>query len=143
MAVLSVAPYAAYMSVHTGSLRLEGKGIMNYTTGERRNAGMTKDEASVGIGPDLTEDGPHLSPSRCVTTTHRGLSVGETSLALRYVRSKHPDFIVPVKDQHDLAPYLKDWLEQGIPDRAANLIYQAGPASIPDVAIDKWLSSEP
>jgi len=332
--VILVAPYAAYLSAHTGSLRLEGKAIMNYTIGERRNAGMSKDEASLGIGPDLTEEGPQLSPNHFVATTNRRLSVGEVarywvasarrnklplmqvlllspvfgsalvvglitlglfgrtwtprraryegvllavtsghlvlalglhyvapryllpllplsllwisrgvdetarwgvrtarraaalgrraagwldpgirgalivgvlllaalgvrwgslqdespealfmkdvgtwlgnyrpgpkrimtviteipyysgglsfgmpyaeaSLALRYVRSKQPDFIVLVRDQHYLAPYLKDWLEQGIPDQAATLIYRAGPASIPDVAIYEWHGSEP
>ncbi|HWT86699.1 MAG TPA: glycosyltransferase family 39 protein, partial [Myxococcales bacterium] len=75
--VILIAPYAAYLSVHTGSLRLEGKGVMNYTIGERRNSGMSMDEASLGIGPDLSEDGPQLSPNRFIATTHRRLSPGE------------------------------------------------------------------
>lgn len=330
--VLLIAPYAAYLSVHTGSLRLEGKGLLNYTIGERQNSGMSKDEASLGIGPDLSEDGPQLSQNHFVATTHRRLSLGEIArywvasarrnkvplleqlllspvfgsalvvslitlglfsrawtpqrighegvllavaaghlvlvlglhyvapryllpllplsltwvsrgvdeaarwgrttaqrgmglgrrsarwldpgirsvlifavlllavlgvrwgslqdespqvslwkdvgiwlgshrpgpkrvmtvatqipyysgglsfrmpyadgaLALRYVRSKHPDFIVLVREEHYLAPYLREWLENGIPDRAATLIYRVGPASLPDVAIYEWHSS--
>jgi hypothetical protein len=329
--VILVAPYAAYLSVHTGSLRLEGKGIMNYTLGERRNSGMSNHEAALGIGPDLSEDGPGLSPNHFVATTHRRLSVGEiasywvasarrnkmplvqhlllspssappsaphharpvpsgvdtaagpvrgglayvalghlvlllglhfiapdtcslvplsllwvsqgvdeaarwgvatgrrgaalgrrsarwldpgirgvlivavlllaawgvrwgslqdespealllkdvgtwlgndrpgpkrvmtvateipyysggislgmpyaeAALALRYVHHKRPDFIVLVREERYVAPYLKQWLEEGIPDRAAKLIYRAGPASQADIAIYEWHSSGP
>ena len=333
--VILIAPYAAYLSVRTGSLRLEGKGLMNYTIGERQNSGMSKDEASLGIGPDLSEDGPQLSPNHFVATSHRRLSLGEiarywiasarrnkmslvqqlllsplfgsalvvglitlglfrrawtprraryegvllavafghlalvlglhyvarryllllvplsllwasqgvdeaaqwgvatgrrgaalgrraarwldpgirgflivavlllaalgvrwgslqdespeallmkdvgtwlgnyrpgpkrimtvapeipyysgglffgmpyaeASLALRYVHSKRPDFIVLVSEQqHYIATYLKDWLEEGIPDPAAKLIYRVGPASLPDIAIYEWHSSGP
>jgi 4-amino-4-deoxy-L-arabinose transferase-like glycosyltransferase len=69
--VALAAPYVAYLWVHTGSLRLEGKGIMNYTIGERRNAGMGHPEASLGIGPDLSEDGPQLSPNHFIATADR------------------------------------------------------------------------
>lgn len=41
------APYVAYLWRHTGDLRLEGKGIMNYTIGERRNAGLGSAEESL------------------------------------------------------------------------------------------------
>ncbi len=332
--VILIAPYAAYLSVHTGSLRLEGKGVMNYTIGERRNSGMSMDEASLGIGPDLSEDGPQLSPNRFIATTHRRLSPGEiarywvasarrnkmpllqqlllspvfgsalvvglitlglfrrvwpsrrarregvllavasghlvlalglhyvalryllpllplslvwvsggvdeaarwglasarrgtalgrraarwldpgirgvlilavlllaalgvrwgslqdegprahlwkdvgtwlgnyrpgpkrvmtvateipyysgglsfgmpyadASLALRYVHSKRPDFIVLVREEHYRAPYLKQWLEEAIPDPAATLIYRIGPAALPDIAIYEWDGSGP
>lgn len=329
--VIVIAPYAVYLSVQTGNLRVEGKSIMNYTIGERENSGMSKDEASLGIGPDLSEDGPQLSPNHFIATTHRSLSVGEivrywiasarrnklpvlqllllsplfgsvlvvglitlglfsrawtlrrawyelvlltvafghlvlalalhyvtpryllalvplslvwvahgvdeaarwgvatgrrvalgwqaarwlgpgirgalilavvllaalgvrwgslqdegpqvllwkevgtwlgsyqpgpkrimvveavipyysgglsfgmpyadASLALRYVHSKRPDFIVLTKEAHYRAPYLKQWIEEGIPDPAARLIYRVGPDSVPDVAIYAWRSS--
>jgi 4-amino-4-deoxy-L-arabinose transferase-like glycosyltransferase len=332
--VLLIAPYAAYLSVQTGSLRLEGKGLMNYTIGERQNSGMSKDEASLGIGPDLSEEGPQLSPDHFIATTHRRLSLGEiahywvasarrnknplvqvlllspvfgsglvvglitlglfrrawtpqraryegvllavalghlvlalglhyvtpryllalvplsllwvsrgvdeaarwgvatarrglplgrqcapwldssirgvlilavlllaalgvrwgslqdegprallwkdvgtwlgsyrpgpkrvmtvateipyysgglsfgmpyaeAALALRYVHSKHPDFIALVKEEHYRTPYLKEWLLAGIPDQAATLIYRVGPASLPEVAVYEWHSSGP
>lgn len=75
--VVLAAPYVAYLSVHTGSLRLEGKGIMNYTIGEREHSGMSHHEAARGIGTNLSEDGPQLSPNHFVATTHRPLSIRE------------------------------------------------------------------
>lgn len=61
--MILVTPYVAYLSVHTGGLRLEGKSIMNYAIGQRVNAGMDPLQASFGIGPDLKEEGPFLSPN--------------------------------------------------------------------------------
>src|SRR5215470_10511010 len=75
--VIFAAPYATYLSLHTGHLSFEGKAILNLTIGERRNAGMSHAEAALGIGPDLTEDGPLLSPSNFVTTTQRSLSLAD------------------------------------------------------------------
>jgi len=74
---LIVSPYVAYLSLQTGNLRLEGKALMNYTISERRNAGMNYVQASLGIGPDLSEQGPMLSPNHFVLTTHRRFSVRE------------------------------------------------------------------
>jgi 4-amino-4-deoxy-L-arabinose transferase-like glycosyltransferase len=62
VAVLA-APYVVFLSLHTGSLRLETKTVMNYTIGQRINAGMNRKEASLYLGPDLREEGPHLSPN--------------------------------------------------------------------------------
>jgi 4-amino-4-deoxy-L-arabinose transferase-like glycosyltransferase len=59
-------PYIAYLSSHAGGLRFEGKSVMNYTIGQRRNAGMTYLEATLGISPDLREEGPLLSPNTFV-----------------------------------------------------------------------------
>jgi 4-amino-4-deoxy-L-arabinose transferase-like glycosyltransferase len=68
--VIVVAPYAVYVSVHTGSLKFEGKGLMDYTIGTRINAGMNPVEAAFGIGPDLSEQGPQLSPNHYAATPH-------------------------------------------------------------------------
>jgi 4-amino-4-deoxy-L-arabinose transferase-like glycosyltransferase len=68
--VVLAAPYAAYLSVHTGSLRFEGKSLMNYKIGERRNTGMSHREASLGIGPNLSDDGPQLSPNYFIAAAH-------------------------------------------------------------------------
>ena len=62
----------------------------------------------------------------------------EASRVLQHVHLKHPDFIVLFAPDRSFAPYLKDWVEEGIPDRAATLIYQAGPTSPADVAIYEW-----
>ena len=75
--VVLAAPYVAYLSVHTGGLRFEGKGIMNYTIGERRNVGIPHHEASLGIGPNLSEDGPQLSPNHFIAAAHRPPSIRE------------------------------------------------------------------
>jgi hypothetical protein len=71
------APYIAYLSLHTGGLRIDSKGIMNYTIGERRNTGMGHPEASLGIGPDLSEEGPQLSPNHFIATAHQVPSIRE------------------------------------------------------------------
>jgi 4-amino-4-deoxy-L-arabinose transferase-like glycosyltransferase len=76
IAVLA-APYVAYLSLHTGGLRLDTKGIMNYTIGERRNLGMTHAEASLGIGSNLAEDGPQLSPNHFIAAAHQTPSMRE------------------------------------------------------------------
>jgi hypothetical protein len=55
------------------------------------------------------------------------------SRALSYVHLKHPDFIVLVEEDRFVAPYINQWLKDGIPDRAAVLIYQAN-----GVAIYEW-----
>jgi len=70
-----------------------------------------------------------------------GMPYADGALALRYVHSTRPDFIVLVRDKHYRVPYLKEWLEEGIPDPAATLIYRVGPASLPDVAIYEWHTS--
>ncbi len=71
--VALAAPYVAYLSVHAGGFRLEGKSAMNYTIGLRRNAGMSYPEAALGLGPDLHEDGPQLAANLFVATTRYGV----------------------------------------------------------------------
>jgi hypothetical protein len=73
--VLMVAPYAAYVSMHTGKLRFEGKGLMDYIIGTRINAGMDPAEAAMGIGPDLSEQGPQLSPNQYALAPHARPSI--------------------------------------------------------------------
>ena len=79
------APYAMYLSLHIGALRFDGKGVMNYTIGERRNSGMSHAQASLGIGPNLSEDGPQLSPNHFVATVQQFPSLRE--LATYWVKS--------------------------------------------------------
>ena len=42
------------------------------------------------------------------------------SLALEYIRKKHPDFIALYSK--DSAPYIKEWMRSGIPDPCAREI---------------------
>jgi 4-amino-4-deoxy-L-arabinose transferase-like glycosyltransferase len=71
--VALAAPYVAYLSIHSGGFRLEGKSAMNYTIGLRRNAGMSYPEAALGLGTDLREDGPQLSANHFVATARYGI----------------------------------------------------------------------
>lgn len=45
------------------------------------------------------------------------------SLALRYIEKKGVNFIVMREDWPAGAPYWKDWLNKGIPDQRARLVY--------------------
>jgi hypothetical protein len=47
----------------------------------------------------------------------------DSSLALKYIEKKGINFIVVREEWLPPAPYIKDWLENGIPDRRAQLIY--------------------
>ena len=46
-----------------------------------------------------------------------------SSLALKYIEKKGINFIVLREEWLSPAPYIKDWLENGVPDRRAQLIY--------------------
>jgi len=48
----------------------------------------------------------------------------ESSLALQYIYLKQPDFIVLLDEDRAIAPYLKEWLDKGIPDPSATLIFE-------------------
>jgi hypothetical protein len=47
----------------------------------------------------------------------------DSSLALKYIEKKGINFIVMREEWLPPAPYTRDWLENGIPDRRAQLIY--------------------
>jgi 4-amino-4-deoxy-L-arabinose transferase-like glycosyltransferase len=47
----------------------------------------------------------------------------DSSLALQYIEKKGINFIVLREEWLSPAPYIKDWLEDGVPDRRAQLIY--------------------
>ena len=59
--VILVIPYAAYLSVHGGSFRLEGKSALNEIINQRMNRGMSYQEAGYGLGPNLEPEGPYLT----------------------------------------------------------------------------------
>lgn len=56
------APYVAFLSSHTGHLRVEGKKNINLTISQRMNQGKSYLQAAYGISDDLREDGPLLDP---------------------------------------------------------------------------------
>jgi hypothetical protein len=67
----------------------------------------------------------------------------DSSLALKYIDKKKVDFIV-LRDGWlgwlPPAPYAKDWLENGIPDRRAQLIYSERTPARGRILIYKWNS---
>ena len=59
--VILVIPYAAYLTVHGGSFRLEGKSALNEIINQRMNRGLSYQEAGYGLGPSLEPEGPYLT----------------------------------------------------------------------------------
>jgi 4-amino-4-deoxy-L-arabinose transferase-like glycosyltransferase len=66
---LLIAPYAAYLYVHTGSVRLEGKWDINYTIGNRLQENMDYSHAAYGVGKDFHTSGPLLDPDEFAAYT--------------------------------------------------------------------------
>jgi 4-amino-4-deoxy-L-arabinose transferase-like glycosyltransferase len=62
--VALASPYIAFISLHTGGIRWEGKSRMNYTIGRRMSLGMNSNQAQYGIEENLAEVGPMLNPNR-------------------------------------------------------------------------------
>jgi hypothetical protein len=65
----------------------------------------------------------------------------DSSLALKYIKKKGINFIVVREEWLSPAPYIKDWLENGIPDRRAQLIY-CDKAQRGRILIYKWNDKE-
>lgn len=56
-------PYIGWLSLQAGQLRIEGKSVLNVATEVRIQKGLSVDEATVGIDPDLTPRGPSIQPN--------------------------------------------------------------------------------
>jgi 4-amino-4-deoxy-L-arabinose transferase-like glycosyltransferase len=73
----------------------------------------------------------------------RGLWVplpsADSRTALAYIGEKHPSFVVVRGEKNGYLPYYEDWIERGIPDPRARLIYQAGTGPGTEIAIYRWL----
>jgi len=63
----------------------------------------------------------------------------DSSLALRYIAKKNPNYIV-LNGISDLQarPYSEDWLRHGIPDPRAELVYRTGTTPNTEVVIYRW-----
>ncbi len=68
---LLALPNIAFLTVHTGKVRIEAKGTLAYQWGQRINQGMSYPEAANGIGPDLSEQGVFMRPYVDVITSAR------------------------------------------------------------------------
>ena len=62
----------------------------------------------------------------------------DSATALRYVDKKNVDFIVLRESDWSSRPYLRDWLENGVPDRRAQLIYSRETPTFGKTFIFKW-----
>ncbi len=65
------------------------------------------------------------------------LPYADSALALSYIESKQPDFIV-VRSAVLNRPYLQQWAGSGIPDDRAELIYRYHDAVVGSVLIYRW-----
>jgi len=66
------------------------------------------------------------------------LPYADSSLALRYIASKRPDFVVATYLSQGEAPYADEWLSTGIPDPRAQLRFEASDASGNRVRVYEW-----
>jgi 4-amino-4-deoxy-L-arabinose transferase-like glycosyltransferase len=66
---LLAAPYVAFLSIHSGKFRVEGKGSLAYAWGTRMNSGMSYLEATTKIADDLTGVGVYMMPYRELLNT--------------------------------------------------------------------------
>ena len=70
------------------------------------------------------------------------LPYADSSVALRYIHKKRPDFVVLEGRTIKLRPYIREWIEKGIPDGAAQRIYAKGTSIEDRIAIFRfnWIS---
>ena len=76
---------------------------------------------------------PYYSKSEYLYLPH-----SSSSTALRYIKEKRPDYIVLRGTMRELRPYVSEWMQAGIPDRNAVLVYSAGDSLSDMVQIYKW-----
>ena len=69
------------------------------------------------------------------------LPYAESSVALEYLNHKSPDFVVLTRGGSGIRPYLDDWIQKGIPNSNANLVYSRGNALEEKIMIYRWNSS--
>lgn len=62
----------------------------------------------------------------------------DADIALRYLRSKEPDFIVLNAEDAAERPFMQAWLRSGIPDRRAEPVLVIGDAHDPDLVLYRW-----
>jgi 4-amino-4-deoxy-L-arabinose transferase-like glycosyltransferase len=73
---------------------------------------------------------------------YRHFPYADAATAIAYIDRAKVDFIVLSGADMPHWPYLRDWLENGIPDRRAKLVYSAGSAPQERIAIYQWTAPE-
>ena len=58
--------------------------------------------------------------------------------ALRYVERTRPDYLILDREQSEERPYLREWIDHGIPDGRAQLVHVFGAGRAPEVAVYRW-----
>ena len=71
-------------------------------------------------------------------TVARLLPYSDSTTALAYLRKKAPDFIVLRGDEIQQRPYLSSWLQEGIPDPCARLVYRTGDRPDGAILVYEW-----
>jgi hypothetical protein len=70
------------------------------------------------------------------------LPYANSQLALQYVALKHPDFVAISYQMSGTTPYATDWLNHGIPDPHAQLVYDSNsPSPGHRIRIYRWIDS--
>ena len=72
--------------------------------------------------------------------THVYLPYCDAGTALRYFAKKKPDFIVLSTHTSALRPYLRGWIEMGIPDEHATLVYSQPRPDGGKILVYRWAS---
>lgn len=70
--------------------------------------------------------------------THLYLPYCDAETALRYFAKKKPDFIVLSSHTGALRPYLREWIEAGIPDEHATLVYSRPRPDGGKIIVYRW-----
>ncbi|NNM03822.1 MAG: hypothetical protein HKO65_01865 [Gemmatimonadetes bacterium] len=95
-----------------------------------------------GPGPDPEARplimGFGLAPAFYAGGTLAYLPYAEESRALEYVHGMTPDYLILRTLEENQVPYVSSWLETGIPDSCAELIFNAGTASEQRTRIWRW-----
>jgi 4-amino-4-deoxy-L-arabinose transferase-like glycosyltransferase len=74
--------------------------------------------------------------------SYRHFPYADAATAIAYIDRQKVDFIVLSDAAMPHWPYLRDWLDNGIPDRRAKLVYSAGAAPQERIAIYQWSAPE-
>lgn len=90
--IVLMVPYALFQHAHTGHYRFEGKWNINYTLGNRINAGMGYIEAGFAVDNKLNVPGPLLESNRFAAYTPYPHSMRDQFVYFgRVIRRNWPD----------------------------------------------------
>jgi 4-amino-4-deoxy-L-arabinose transferase-like glycosyltransferase len=112
---------AAFGVVHVGVVELDEESAAQLTL---KGAGLWIRNCMQG--PNTVMDTQPIVPYYA-DGVYLSLPWAESSVALRYIHQKDPNFIV-INEFDYSRPYLVEWFDRGIPDPRAKLMYDNGPS---------------